>query len=317
MSEITVVIPNYKGKKYLKNCIESVLKSTELDLEIIIVDNGSDDGTIEEIKCIYPQIQCICFDNNYGFCKAVNTGILRSKTPYVFLLNNDTIVCDGAIDALLETIRKDRRIFSVEAKMLQYHEKEKIDSAGTFYNAFGWAFARGKDRNAAEYTKRTDSFAACGGAALYRRGIFSEIGLFDESHFAYLEDIDIGYRARVCGYRNVYEPAAQILHVGSASSGSRHNEFKVKLSARNNIYLLYKNMPTVQIMFNFPLLFLGFLIKYLFFLRKGMGRCYLDGVGEGIQDCGIKCIRQINKRYCVNYLKIQCELWKNILRMVV
>ena len=264
MKEVTVVIPNYKGEAYLRPCVESLLAGTGLEMDVIIVDNGSRDGCVEEVRRLYPQVECVCLDQNYGFCKAVNIGIRKAETPYVFLLNNDTLVCKGAVEALLASLKKDRRIFSVEAKMIQYQDRTKIDSAGTFYNAFGWAYARGKDRPADQYRKRGPVFSACAGAAMYRREIFEEIGLFDEEHFAYLEDVDVGYRARIAGYRNVYEPMARIIHVGSAASGSRHNEFKVRLSARNNLYLIYKNMPVLQILLNLPFLLAGFLVKYLF-----------------------------------------------------
>lgn len=316
MTEITVVIPNYKGEKYLKNCVDSVFKSTKLNLNVIIVDNGSEDRSIEEIRGKYPEIRCICLDRNYGFCRAVNVGIREADTPFVFLLNNDTLVCDGAIDALLQTIKCNDKVFSVEAKMIQYHERNKIDSAGTFYNALGWAYARGKDKNVHGYARKTESFAACGGAALYRKRIFEEIGLFDEKHFAYLEDIDIGYRARLHGYTNFYEPAARILHVGSASSGSRHNAFKVRLSSRNNLYLLYKNMPAIQIMLNLPFLITGFIIKYLFFLKKGLGHEYLAGLRDGIKVCAAGSEKSICKKNGKNYIRIQIELWKNIFRMI-
>ena len=263
MKEVTVVIPNYKGEAYLRPCVESLLAGTGLEMDVIIVDNGSRDGCVEEVRRLYPQVECVCLDQNYGFCKAVNIGIRKAETPYVFLLNNDTLVCKGAVEALLASLKKDRRIFSVEAKMIQYQDRTKIDSAGTFYNAFGWAYARGKDRPADQYRKRGPVFSACAGAAMYRREVFEEIGLFDEEHFAYLEDVDVGYRARIAGYRNVYEPMARIIHVGSAASGSRHNEFKVRLSARNNLYLIYKNMPVLQILLNLPFLLAGFLVKQI------------------------------------------------------
>ena len=283
MKEVTVVIPNYKGEAYLRPCVESLLAGTGLEMDVIIVDNGSRDGCVEEVRRLYPQVECVCLDQNYGFCKAVNIGIRKAETPYVFLLNNDTLVCKGAVEALLASVKKDRRIFSVEAKMIQYQDRTKIDSAGTFYNAFGWAYARGKDRPADQYRKRGPVFSACAGAAMYRREVFEEIGLFDEEHFAYLEDVDVGYRARIAGYRNVYEPMARIIHVGSAASGSRHNEFKVRLSARNNLYLIYKNMPVLQILLNLPFLLAGFLVKYLFFLKKGLGAIYLKGLNGSPQ----------------------------------
>ena len=314
MKEVTVVIPNYKGEAYLRPCVESLLAGTGLEMDVIIVDNGSRDGCVEEVRRLYPQVECVCLDQNYGFCKAVNIGIRKAETPYVFLLNNDTLVCKGAVEALLASVKKDRRIFSVEAKMIQYQDRTKIDSAGTFYNAFGWAYARGKDRPADQYRKRGPVFSACAGAAMYRREVFEEIGLFDEEHFAYLEDVDVGYRARIAGYRNVYEPIARIIHVGSAASGSRHNEFKVRLSARNNLYLIYKNMPVLQILLNLPFLLAGFLIKYLFFLKKGLGAIYLKGLMEAPKLMKKKKKVLYQKGHLKNYLKIQLELWINIFR---
>ena len=314
MKEVTVVIPNYKGEAYLRPCVESLLAGTGLEMDVIIVDNGSRDGCVEEVRRLYPQVECVCLDQNYGFCKAVNIGIRKAETPYVFLLNNDTLVCKGAVEALLASLKKDRRIFSVEAKMIQYQDRTKIDSAGTFYNAFGWAYARGKDRPADQYRKRGPVFSACAGAAMYRREVFEEIGLFDEEHFAYLEGVDVGYRARIAGYRNVYEPMARIIHVGSAASGSRHNEFKVRLSARNNLYLIYKNMPVLQILLNLPFLLAGFLVKYLFFLKKGLGAIYLKGLMEAPKLMKKKKKVLYQKGHLKNYLKIQLELWINIFR---
>ena len=306
MKEVTVVIPNYKGEAYLRPCVESLFAGTGLEMDVIIVDNGSRDGCVEEVRRLYPQVECVCLDQNYGFCKAVNIGIRKAETPYVFLLNNDTLVCKGAVEALLASLKKDRRIFSVEAKMIQYQDRTKIDSAGTFYNAFGWAYARGKDRPADQYRKRGPVFSACAGAAMYRREVFEEIGLFDEEHFAYLEDVDVGYRARIAGYRNVYEPMARIIHVGSAASGSRHNEF--------NLYLIYKNMPVLQILLNLPFLLAGFLVKYLFFLKKGLGAIYLKGLMEAPKLMKKKKKVLYQKGHLKNYLKIQLELWINIFR---
>nr|WP_296266115.1 glycosyltransferase family 2 protein [uncultured Merdimonas sp.] len=316
MSEVTVVIPNYKGKQYLCACVQSLYESTDLDLDVLIVDNASNDGSVEEVKKAYPKVRFVMLDQNYGFCKAVNIGIQKSDTPFVFLLNNDTLVCKGAVEALLSAVRQDERIFSVESKMLQYQDHSRLDSAGTYYNALGWAFARGKDKPACRYQKKEDTFAACGGAAIYRKKVFEEIGYFDERHFAYLEDVDLGYRAKIFGWRNVYEPRARIIHVGSASSGSRYNEFKIRLSARNNLYMIYKNMPALQIVLNLPFLLVGFLIKYLFFLKKGMGNIYLKGLKEAFSLMKKKKKVLYKTERFWNYLKIQMDLWINILRLI-
>ena len=186
--------------------------------------------------------------------RAVNEGIRAASRPYVILLNNDTEVLPGFTDALADALEADGRAFSAQAKLISLQDPERIDDAGNYYCALGWAFARGKDRPAACYEKPGAVFAACAGAAAYRRELFERIGSFDEAHFAYLEDIDVGWRARIAGYRNLYVPSAKVLHAGSGTSGSRYNEFKVSLSSRNNIYLIWKNMPFLQILLNLPLL---------------------------------------------------------------
>lgn len=315
MNKVTVVIPNYKGKQYLEPCVESIYQNTEETVDVIIIDNASGDGSAEMISKAYPDIRCVCLDKNYGFCRAVNIGIKLAKTPYVFLLNNDTLVCKNAIDFLLKEIEKDSSIFSVEAKMIQYQNRDRIDSAGTFYNAFGWAFARGKDKPVNKYEKQIDTFCSCGGAAIYRKDIIEQIGDFDEKHFAYLEDVDIGYRARIYGYRNIYAPKARIIHVGSAASGSRYNSFKVHLSARNNIYLIYKNMPLIQLVLNLPLLIVGFMIKYVFFLKRGLAKSYLSGIKEAFKLMNSESKTEKHIYNIKNYIKIQLELWINIFRL--
>ena len=117
---------------------------------------------------------------------------------------------------------------------------------------------------------------------MYRRKILEEIGLFDDVHFAYLEDVDLGYRANIMGYKNLVCPDALVWHKGSAVSGSRHNAFKVSLSAQNSVLLAVKNMPFLQYLCNLPFLLLGVLIKFGFFLLKGLGGAYLKGIFKGI-----------------------------------
>lgn len=314
MCEVTIVIPNYKGKEYLLHCVRSLHENDDTDKKILIVDNASADGSVEEVQKFYPDVEFIMLDKNCGFCKAVNIGIEKTETPYVILLNNDTIIKKDFVFHLLHAIKKDPNLFSVEPKMIQYHDQTKIDSAGTYYNALGWAYAYGKDKDKELYNSCRKIFAACGGASIYKRSVFEKIGMFDEKHFAYLEDVDIGYRARIKGFTNAYEPKAQVIHVGSAASGARYNGFKIRLSSRNNVYLIYKNMPVLQIVINLPFLLMGFLIKYIFFLKKGFGKIYLKGLKEGILMCERKDKVHYVKGTLKNYIKIQIELWVNVLK---
>ncbi|MBE5867417.1 MAG: glycosyltransferase family 2 protein [Lachnospiraceae bacterium] len=316
--KVTVVIPNYNGMKYLENCIEALMTQTGPELQIIVVDNGSSDSSVNFLKRRYPQVWIKEQSINTGFCHAVNVGIRNCHTKYVILLNNDTQVLPGFIQALVDVMEKpgNEKVFSASAQMLDMNNPELIDDAGDLVCALGWAFARGKGKPAEKYDKPKEVFAACAGAAIYRRNVFECIGFFDESHFAYLEDIDIAYRAKIQGYRNVYEPAAKVLHAGSASSGSRYNPFKTKLTTANNIYTFWKNMPIIQWLFNLPLLLLGYLIKALFFYRKGLWEPYVKGSRAGVSRCrsklGKKHKVKFRWRYIGNYLRIQLILWKNL-----
>ncbi|GFI68791.1 N-acetylglucosaminyl-diphospho-decaprenol L-rhamnosyltransferase [Lachnospiraceae bacterium] len=316
MAKTTVVIPNYNGIKYIDGCLRSLYKGS-VHPEIILVDNGSTDGSLSLVKEKYPLVKVIEFTENTGFSKAVNAGIRMARTEYVLLLNNDTVSGQEMMACLEKAMDDDPGIFSAGAKMISLHDRNKLDGAGDFYCALGWAYARGKDKPVDSYDKEGRIFSACAGAAIYRRGLFDKIGYFDENHFAYLEDIDIGYRANIYGYPNKYAPEAEVFHAGSAVSGSRHNEFKVKLSARNSIYLIYKNMPFLQIIINFPLLLAGYLIKFLFFSLKGMGGAYGKGLLEGIKLSvsgeGRKNKVKFRIRNIKNYLWIQGQLWINIL----
>jgi GT2 family glycosyltransferase len=316
MQEVTVVIPNLNGKAHLRACLDSLRRQSAEPFTVIVVDNGSDDGSVELVREEYPEVILEAFDRNYGFCRAVNRGIEMTKTPYVILLNNDTVCEKNFVRELTAAIRRMPDCFSCASRMVQMRDPERMDNGGDYYCALGWAFAYGKDRPARNYGKKREIFSACAGAAIYRRAVFDEIGFFDEAHFAYLEDVDVAYRAKIAGYRNFYIPEAVVRHVGSATSGSVYNEFKIRHSSRNNIYLIYKNMPWPQILLNLPLLAVGFFVKMLFFIRKGYGREYVGGLLKGIRLCEENKKRKVRfrKQNLMHYLRIQGELWLNMFR---
>lgn len=322
MEQISIIIPNYNGIKFIKGCLDALLsqEAGTPDFRILMVDNGSGDGSLELVRKEFPQVSTIALPSNTGFCHAVNVGIEASETPYIILLNNDTRALPSFVRNLYNAIEKRPEAFSVSAKMLMWDKPELIDDAGDQYCAFGWAYARGKGKPAKACSCPAEVFSACGGAAIYRRKILDEIGLFDEAHFAYLEDLDIGYRARLYGYKNYYEPSAEVIHYGSASSGSRYNRWKTAHASANSVYVIAKNMPLLQRIWNLPFLIPGFLIKFLFFCKKGMGTQYLKGLWNGLQKAhsasGKK--RKVPFRWsrlrC--YLAVQGQLYVNIIRFL-
>lgn len=314
MPEVSVIIPNFNGMAYLDGVLSGLECQTVKDFEVILVDNGSRDGSCAFVAASYPWVHLIELPENFGFCRAVNEGIKASRSPYVLLLNNDIEVTDNFIEEMTAAISQHTNAFSCAARMIQFHDRDKLDDAGNYYCALGWAYARGKGKDIQTYEKEEKIFASCAGAAIYRRKIFDKIGYFDEEHFAYLEDMDVGYRARINGYENWYAPKAMVYHVGSGTSGSRYNQFKIRYSSRNNIYLIYKNMPLVQIILNLPFLIVGFGIKILFFTLKGFGREYIAGIKNGFQISRRDRKVVFHFKNLPHYLRIQLELWANMFR---
>ena len=308
--KLSIIVPNYNGLNYIRCCMDSISMQSFKDFEIIIIDNDSKDGSREFISKTYPKIKLIPLKENCGFSKAVNEGIKAAKGEYIVLLNNDTMVDSHWLENLVKCIEEDKKIFSCCSKMIRYSKRDKIDDAGDGYNIFGWAYKRGDGASVDKYCRSESVFSSCAGATIYRKGILDEIGYFDENFFAYMEDVDISFRAKIHGYRNVYCSDAIVYHVGSATSGSKYNSFKVKLAARNNIYVIHKNMPFLMLIVNLPFLLLGFIIKGLFFVVKGFGKEYMHGIYEGIS--GISKIKKIKfqRKYFINYVKIE---WKMIL----
>lgn len=312
--------------------MSALAKQTYADFDVLIVDNGSSDGSRERIEAYengagaFPEgvgIKGLFLPENTGFSGAVNAGIAAARGEYIILLNNDTEAEPDYIRRLCEMLDADReeRIFAVSPRMVQLFCRGLLDDAGDGYNLLGWAFQRGVGQpvGRAKFRTRRQVFSACAGAAIYRKSILEKLVLpeartqrpagadgktggktsgfgqtsyaclagvpeyFDLQHFAYLEDIDLCYRARRYGYEVWYCPEAVVYHVGSGTSGSRYNAFKVRLAARNNVFLNYKNMPFLQLLLNLPGIFLGVLIKQLFFLKKGFGKAYFEGFLEGVR----------------------------------
>ena len=303
---VTVIIPNYNGMKFLEPCFEALKAQTYRNFKILVVDNGSSDGSKEWLKA--HGVDTIFLEENTGFSGAVNIGIKAADTPYVILLNNDTKADEYYVAEMVKAIERSPKIFSVSSRMIQMYHPDLMDDAGDMYCILGWAYQRGIGQSVKKYGRSRRVFSACAGAAIYRREVFEQIGYFDEMHFAYLEDLDVGYRARIYGYDNVYCPAAVVYHVGSGTSGSKYNAFKVKLAARNSVYLNYKNMPLPQLVLNAAPLALGMAVQGGFFKKIGFEKEYMEGLKEGFST--VKRCRKVPfcREHLKNYLQIEMEL---------
>ncbi len=286
----SIVLPNLNGAGWLEGSIESLYAQTEQAFELILIDNGSSDESLETARhYAREKANCTLVENgeNTGFSKAVNAGIRMAKAPYILLFNNDAFARPDMLQKLLEGMQASPRVFAVQSLMLRHLEPEKADDCGDFVSLFGWAYKRGDGLLAQRYTKAGRVFSACGGASLYKKDVLEEIGLFEEHFFAYLEDVDISWRANNLGYRCLYQPAAVCTHICGATTrgsggGSQYNAFKSIQSGRNSLLLPYKNMPLLMLLLNLPFLAVGYLVKTVVFHLRGYGKAWQQGFAEGL-----------------------------------
>ena len=316
-----VIIPNYNHLDLLKKCLLCLENQNVKDFFIMIVDNGSDNQTVEYINNYCSEKQnCISLllNENTGFAHASNEGFryaIAHGYKYSILLNNDCYVEKDFIEQMRKAITNDDKLFAVNPLMISEKNRNLVDDFGDSYNILGFAFQNKVGHKVSTIIKDEEVFSACGGASIYRNDILIKIGLLDENFFCYLEDIDLSYRARIYGYKIKTCKASRCYHVGSATSGSRYNDFKVSISSRNNIYLIYKNMPILQIIINIIPLLIGTTIKLLFFIKKGFGKAYIKGIVEGFKN--IKKIDKIHIRKAFIYGKIEFYLIKNTFRYFI
>lgn len=241
---ISVVIPNWNGKKFLAGCLDSLKTQTYEPIEVVIVDNGSKDGSVEYLQENYPYVKLVTFPVNTGFSPAVNAGIKASSGEMVALLNNDTVVDPNWMSELIKAMQEHPEAGSAGCKMLAYDDHTLLDGAGDGYRRGGLPGRIGhKERDTGRFNRKRYLLGACGGAALYRRELFDAIGLFDEDYFAYLEDVDLGLRAQAAGFKCIYVPTSIVYHLGCGTTGSGYSPLVVRLSARNNWNTIVKNIP--------------------------------------------------------------------------
>ena len=324
--KVSVVTPNYNGLKFLNNYFETLLIQSRFIEEIILIDNASTDGSIEFIEEFmnssnYPiDIVLIKNEDTLGFAPAVNQGIREAKCEYIYSVNNDVELEWNALEEIIkamdESIDLGENPFSIQSKMIQHYNRKLIDDAGDEYTILAWTKKIGDGQPVERYNEKREIFSSCAGAALYRKSALEEIGLFDDNFFAYVEDIDLAYRSQIYGYKNYFCPDSIVYHYGSGTSGSRYNEFKIRLAARNNVFLIYKNFPILQKIINFIFIFLGFLIKYIFFLRKGFGPIYLEGIKEGLKTRSKLKKVNFKKSNLKNYFKLEYKLIINTLKFL-
>ncbi len=266
---LVVVIPNWNGEDFLKECLDSLLSQTT-PLKIVVVDNGSEDNSLNILES-YSDIHLIKNDKNEGFSGGVNAGIkwvLNEGYEYIALLNNDAVVETDWLDKLAETMRQSPEAGIVTSKILA--RSGTIDSTGECYSIWAIPFPRGRgevDRGQYDEPKDRSVLAASGGASLYRAEMLQKVGLFDESYFAYYEDVDISIRAQLAGWKVIYEPSA-IVHHYIGGTSEKLGDFRLYHMYKNFWFLYLKNIPNPLFIKYLPRFIGVFIFKLLQLIKS-------------------------------------------------
>jgi GT2 family glycosyltransferase len=294
----SVVLLNYNGWELLNAALPSVVAQRFEGYEVVVVDNGSGDGSVGNLARHWPGVRVVALPENVGVTAALNRMVQASNGEYVALLNNDVELAPDWLALLVEAIDLDPRIASVAGKLHRMDAPEIIDRAGDTLDWSSACHGRGAGaRDEGQYDAPGEVFSVGGAAALYRRSVFEEIGEFDEQFFAYLEDVDWGFRARLAGYVNRYVPAASGLHRGGATLGEV-NPFSLYHLRRNQIWLAVKNYPASRALLHLPELVWLNALHLAIATRRGHGRLVLRAYRDALAGLGtvLRKRRQIQSR---------------------
>lgn len=247
-SEVTIIIPHYNGESILQDCLESIEQNTIVPVQVILVDNGSSDNSVPMVREFFRAVRICEMEENLGFAGGCNVGIELAETPYVLILNNDTVHQKGWVQNLLASIKSSNDIAVVQPKIHSYQNQNKFDysgAAGGEMDIFGYPFARGRlfeyiEEDRGQYNQNVDVFWASGTAFLARRELLIKAGMFDEDFFAHMEEIDLDWRLHLMGYRVTVEPKAVIKHRSGFTLGAE-TFFKKYLNHRNSLYMFLSN----------------------------------------------------------------------------
>jgi GT2 family glycosyltransferase len=252
-----VVVTNWNGRTDLERCLPSLRAQTYKDFEVIVVDNGSTDGSLELLEAEFPEVHVIPLGENRGFATANNIGIRESNAEYIALLNNDTQVDPAWLAELVDCLERHPLAASATSKMVLMQAPDTIDGAG---DVLTWSFLphpRGHgEADRGQFEEEIQVFSASGGAALWRGDVLKSLGAFDEAFFIYYEDVDLGFRARLQGHQCWYVPTSIVLHHrGAATKGL--TEFELFHPLKNRWFMIFKDTPARLLVRHLPEIVFG------------------------------------------------------------
>ncbi|MBI9036407.1 MAG: glycosyltransferase family 2 protein [Bacteroidales bacterium] len=255
MAKVAVVILNWNGVKFLEKFLPKIIEYSKENAEVIVADNASTDHSIEFLQENFPEIRIIKHDINKGFAKGYNDTLKQVEAEYYVILNSDIEVSKNWIAPIIEKMDSHPEIGACQPKILSEHDHQYFEyagAAGGFIDKYGYPFCRGRifqtlEKDHGQYDQETEIFWATGACLFVRSELFHQLGGFDEDFFAHMEEIDFCWRMKKLGHKIMYLPYAKVYHVGGGTL-PKSSAFKTYLNIRNNIAMLYKNLPSNQLL---------------------------------------------------------------------
>lgn len=281
--DVTLAILNYNGRELLPVVLESVRAQTASGFRVNVLDDASSDDSLAYLSEHWPEVNVICSERNLGISAAMARAIETTQTEYVAVLNNDIELAPEWVEQMRAALQAHPEAAAADGKMLNFYRRDELDGAGDVMARNGYPGRRGqRERDAGQYDQPGEVFSATGGAALFRRNAFEQVGPFDSDLGAYYEDVDWGFRARLRGMTVRYAPGAVCYHMGSATTSRNPGRYAM-LIVRNQIIVVIKNYPAGLLARHLPRIVYFELKWALFNALHGLGRAHLRGVIAAIK----------------------------------
>ena len=283
--DLTVIIVNYNGGRYLDRCLQALAAQTAPPRQVVLVDNASTDGSAEHAEQAFPWLRVIRCPENQGFAAANNLAVACSEpSEWLALLNPDAFPAPDWLAALQQAAHDYPQYAVFGSRLLDAADPAQLDGAGDCYHVSGLAWRHGHGLSACQHGLRVEEiFAPCAAAALYRRQAFLEADGFDERFFCYMEDVDLGFRLRLLGYRCLYAPAAVVHHIGSGATGIR-SDFATYYGHRNLVWTYCKNMPAPWFWLYLPAHLVFNLLSLSWLGWRGQGRIAVRAKWDALRE---------------------------------
>jgi GT2 family glycosyltransferase len=311
--EVSIIVMNWNGKHFLSTCLTALRRQAFRDFETILVDNGSEDRSVDFVRQNFPEVRVVALEQNVGFALGNIAGYEAANGDWIVLLNNDTEADAGWLEALHDAIRSFPAAGTFACKMLFYDERNRIDNCGFDLTATGTSIDLGRgERDSEEWFSPRGVFGACGGAVAYRRSMLEGIGFFDPDYFMTFEDLDLSFRAQLAGYECVFVPKAVVYHRYRGTM-TKYPARQVYFSQRNIEFAYLKNMPLALILRYLPHRILHELGAAIYFTRIGAGKAFFKAKLDTIRSLPrlLKKRKEIQKRRTISNAQLHSMLRAN------